>query len=218
MGLRELKKTKTRQAVQKAAMCLIREKGYDATTVEQIAFAAEISTATFYRYYCDKEDVVLGDDERGLVEEILATADPDEPVPEVVAALFRAIAAKLDSGSDSDTDTVLVRLRLICEVPGLRARRWAGRQAMIDSLARSLAPRAGTHPDDHGFRLAIAIAFAAESETVFHWARTGGAQPLAALLDGALATIEPVLAPWSGKSVLQPAVQARETKLELGRQ
>jgi hypothetical protein len=153
--------------------------------------------------------VVLGDDERGLVEEIVAAQPPDEPVPEVVGALFRAVAGKLDS----ERDTALVRLGLMCDVPGLRARRWAGRQAMIDKLARSLAPRARTHPDDHGFRLAIAIALAAESETVLHWARTGGAQPLAALLEDALATIEPVLAPWSGEGVLQPAVQAGQTQL-----
>ena len=50
MGLRELKKARTRQAVQKAAMRLFDEQGYKATTVEQIALAAEISTATFYNW------------------------------------------------------------------------------------------------------------------------------------------------------------------------
>jgi AcrR family transcriptional regulator len=59
MGLRELKKTRTRQAVQQAAMQLFDQQGYAATTVEQIAAAAEISTATFYRHYSDKEDIVL---------------------------------------------------------------------------------------------------------------------------------------------------------------
>ena len=59
MGLRELKKTRTRQAIRRAAMRLFGDQGYEATTVEQIAADAEISTATFYRYYCDKADVVV---------------------------------------------------------------------------------------------------------------------------------------------------------------
>ena len=59
MGLRELKKTRTRQGIRRAAMRLFGDQGYEATTVEQIAADAEASTATFYRYYCDKEDVVV---------------------------------------------------------------------------------------------------------------------------------------------------------------
>ena len=188
MGLRELKKTRTRQAVQKAAMRLFSEQGYEATTVEQIAASAEISTATFYRYYCDKEDVVLGDDDHLLVEDVLAERPANEPVFDTMAVLFRRMAAELES----DREAVLVRLRLMCGVPGLQARRWATRQAMIDLLARLLASRTGAEADDHWLRLAITIALAAESETVFYWARTGGTDSLVGLLGDALAMIRPV--------------------------
>lgn len=192
MGLRELKKARTRQAVQRAALRLFEEQGYEATTVEQIALAAEISTATFYRYYCDKEDVVLGDDDRGLAEEVLAQRDPGETLPEMIGALFSRMAEQLESRRDS----VLVRLRLMSQIPSLQARRWASRQAMIDLLAHLLAPRVGVQPDDHELRLAITVALAAESETVLHWARIGGAEPLGELLSGALAQVEPVLSAW----------------------
>lgn len=197
MGLRELKKNRTRKAVQDAAMRLFDEQGFDATTVEQIALAAEISTATFYRYYCDKEAVVLGDDDRALVHEILAERPEHEPLFETLTALLQRMAAELER----DREAVLVRLRLMCSVPGLQARRWASRQAMINLLAHALAPRAGTQPDDHQLRLAIAVALAAESETVLHWARTGGAHRLADLMDNALARIKPVLAARSAEPV-----------------
>src|SRR4249919_3849313 len=50
-GLRELKKQRTRAAIQAAALALIERQGYDATTCEQISAAAEVSPATFFRYF-----------------------------------------------------------------------------------------------------------------------------------------------------------------------
>lgn len=189
MGLRELKKTRTRQAVQQAAMQLFSVQGYAATTVEQIAAAAEISTATFYRYYCDKEDIVFGDDDHALVEEVIAGRPPNEPLADTLEALFQRLAAELEA----DRDAVLVRVRLMHGVPGLQARRWATRQKTADLMARLLASRLGTDLDDPQLRLAIAVALTAEAETVRYWARTGATVPLASMYAAALATIEPVL-------------------------
>ena len=62
IGLRERKKIKLRRSVQREALRLFAEQGYEDTTVEQIADAADISTTTFYRYFPTKEDVVLDDD------------------------------------------------------------------------------------------------------------------------------------------------------------
>lgn len=62
LGLRERKKLKTRVAIRRATYRLIAEQGYDATTVEQIAEAAEVSPSTVFRYFPTKEDIVLTDE------------------------------------------------------------------------------------------------------------------------------------------------------------
>ena len=201
MGLRELKKERTREAVQRAAMRLFDTQGYAATTVEQIAAAAEISTATFYRYYSDKEDIVFGDDDRALVEEVIGARPPDETVAASLGAVFQRLAAEFEA----DKDAVIVRMRLMHGVPGLQARRSATRQKTADLLARLLAPRARTDPDNRELRLAIAVALAAEAETLFYWARTGGASQLEGLLADALARIEPALRVGPDRTEPQPA-------------
>ena len=60
-GLRERKKLKTRESIQREAMRLFAKQGYEESTIEQIAAAVEISPSTFFNYFPTKEDVVLYD-------------------------------------------------------------------------------------------------------------------------------------------------------------
>src|SRR6201985_3605647 len=85
-GLRERKKARTRATIRQEALRLFREQGYQATTVEQIAAAAEISPSTFFRYFPTKEDVVLQDD----MEPALIEALEQQPVEMGIVAAVRA--------------------------------------------------------------------------------------------------------------------------------
>src|SRR6266702_4650622 len=88
-GLRERKKARTRAAIRQHALRLFREQGYQATTVEQIAAAAEVSPSTFFRYFPTKEDVVLQDDmDTRMVEAF--TRQPRDLTP--IRAVREAIA------------------------------------------------------------------------------------------------------------------------------
>jgi AcrR family transcriptional regulator len=58
-GLRERKKLQTRQAIHQAALQLIDEQGLEATTIEQICGAADVSTRTFFNYFPSKMAAVL---------------------------------------------------------------------------------------------------------------------------------------------------------------
>ena len=53
------RRRRTREAIIDAALDLFERKGYDATTVEDIAAAAEVSPRTFFRYFDSKQDVVM---------------------------------------------------------------------------------------------------------------------------------------------------------------
>jgi MFS transporter, DHA2 family, multidrug resistance protein len=81
-GLRERKKARTRATIQACALRLFREQGYDATTIEQIIEAADVSETTFFRYFPAKEDVVLADDyDPLLVQAFQAQPGRAPPLP-----------------------------------------------------------------------------------------------------------------------------------------
>src|SRR5580692_9667090 len=87
-GLRERKKARTRASLREHALRLFREQGYQATTVEQIAAAAEVSASTFFRYFPTKEDVVLQDDMDTRMVEAFARQPPGlSPIAAVRAAI-----------------------------------------------------------------------------------------------------------------------------------
>src|ERR1035438_7493082 len=93
-GLRERKKARTRASLREHALRLFREQGYQATTVEQIAAAAEVSPSTFFRYFPTKEDLVLQDDMDTRMIEALERQPPElAPLPAVRAATREVFAS-----------------------------------------------------------------------------------------------------------------------------
>ena len=185
-GLRERKKAKTRAAIREQALRLIRAQGYAATTVEQIADAAEVSPSTFFRYFPTKEDAVLYDPYDPLLAAAFraqpAELNPLQAVRRAVREVFSALPADVAAEGREF-------LALANSVPELRVR-------MLDELARSaqliaelLAERTGRRPDEvavQTFAGAVVGALVAVTVTV-------GADPSAdvlALLDTTLELLE----------------------------
>jgi AcrR family transcriptional regulator len=173
-GLRELKRQRTQAAIQTEALRLFTEQGYEATTCEQIASAAEVSPATFFRYFPTKEDVVLADNYDDLLLALVHERPASEPP---VRAVRRSMAAALQAVYDLDVETIRERLRLVLSVPALRARRYEQTRATETLLAQELAGRMGATPQDVEVRVVAAAIVAALVVAVEEWAAQGGALP-----------------------------------------
>lgn len=148
-GLRERKKARTRASIREHALRLFRERGYAATTVEQIAAAAEVSPATFFRYFPTKEDVVLQDDLDVVTLQVLEQ-QPAELGP--IAAMRAATAALVAALTPDDLARLHETTKLSMSVPEIRARAVDEFTCTIDVVTAALARRAGRDPDDFAAR------------------------------------------------------------------
>jgi AcrR family transcriptional regulator len=149
LGLRERKKAKTRAAIQEHALRLFREQGYSATTIEQIADAAEVSPSTFFRYFPTKEDVVLFDSTDPLM---FASFEAQPPEMGVVEALRRAFHEVYEGLSPEELESQSERQELIRTVPELRAKMLDDLVGAIDILAEMVGKRVGRDPSDVAVR------------------------------------------------------------------
>ncbi len=148
-GLRERKKAKTHAAIQEHALRLFKERGYEATTIEQIAEAAEVSPSTFFRYFPTKEDVVLHDALDPLMIEELRKQPLDLTPIQALRATLRVILAEL---SPEQRELEEEREALILTVPELRAKSLNSLASAVGMIAELIAARVGRNPSDFEVR------------------------------------------------------------------
>jgi AcrR family transcriptional regulator len=148
-GLRERKKARTRASIREHALRLFGEQGYQRTTVEQIAAAAEVSPSTFFRYFPTKEDLVLQDDmDTRMVEAFERQPAGLSPIAAVRAATRELIR----SYSEADLDVLRQTSALTMAVPEVRARALDEFARTIAVISEALAKRTGRPADDLAVR------------------------------------------------------------------
>jgi AcrR family transcriptional regulator len=145
IGLRERKKAKTRAAIKEHAMRLFREQGYDVTTVDQIAEAAEVSPSTFFRYFPTKEDVVLTDDFDPVM---IASFQNQPPEMSPLAAIRTAMRTSFLDMSEEDQAREWERHQLIRAVPELRSAALDDYRRSMGVMAELVADRVGRDPGE----------------------------------------------------------------------
>jgi AcrR family transcriptional regulator len=155
-SLRERKKARTRASIREHALRLFREKGYDQTTVEQIAAAAEVSPSTFFRYFPTKEDVVLRDDLDDRILEAFV-GQPASLTP--VAAVRAAIREAIETFTPAEWEEMREAAELNLTVPEIRARIMDELARTIDAMAEALAKRTGRPADDLAVRTYVGAVF-----------------------------------------------------------
>ncbi|WP_067477838.1 TetR family transcriptional regulator [Actinomadura hibisca] len=159
-GLREQKKRLTRLALIDAALELFLAQGYEATTIDEIVAAVEVSQRTFFRYFAAKEDVVTGlfAEYDAVMARALAARPPGEPP---FTALFEALRVMLRALADGAPENIdrFRRARMVIEsTPALIAAQMARHGAVAKTLAAEIARRQGVDPETD-LRPQIVVAF-----------------------------------------------------------
>jgi AcrR family transcriptional regulator len=185
-GLRERKKQKTRESIQREAMRLIEKQGYDQTTIEQIAAAVEISPSTFFNYFPSKEDVVLYD----AYDPVLAKLMLERPADEPLSISFRRVLEEMGGIFDRDRSIILARGRLWFEVPALRARLFEELEKAQVLISGLIGQRSGRDPDDFETRIIVTVMVAAALEAMREWLRRDGKGSFVPLVNQALDIVE----------------------------
>ena len=149
-SLLERKKARTRASLREHALRLFREQGYQATTVEQIAAAAEVSPSTFFRYFPTKEDVVLQDGMDTRMFDLFARQPRDL---NLIAAVRIAVREAWASFTPAEWAQIRESAKLSVYVPEIRARAMNEFSRTIGVIAEALAGRTGRAPDDFQVRV-----------------------------------------------------------------
>lgn len=190
MGLRERKKLATRRRIVDAALSRFAERGYEATTVEEIADDAEVSVTTFFRYFPTKDEVLFVDTDRSAPEFRAELEKRPAYEPDLVAIHHALHEYHQRDGHDEDQRR-LQRHRIVAEAPVLRGRAHAVAAQWREEVAKGLAQRRGASPDALEVRLTAAIALAiltfAEDEWSTHEGTADWPTVLADVFDGYLA-------------------------------
>ena len=160
--LRERKKQRTRDALLRVALELFTTRGYDATTVDDIAEAVDVSQRTFFRYFAGKEEAALALQELAAAQFVTALRErPPHEAP--MEAMRQAVLEGWDTIHDVISRVVPIELYLrtyqvIESTPVLLAAHLRRSKEIEERIAHLLAEREGLDVDaDPRPRLAVAV-------------------------------------------------------------
>lgn len=164
------------------AMDLFLTKGFEHTTIDEIAAAAGISRRSFFRYFGTKEDVVLNH----FVAEgaVLRAALQRRPADEEIWAALRGAIFSL-AGESPDTQRLLAISRMMYRTPSLRARSIEKHLQWYEDLAPEVERRLGT-ADPLRARVIVGCVVTCLDLAGEAWTEDGGSTPLETYFDAAL--------------------------------
>lgn len=185
-SLRERKKARTKAAIQREAVRLFREQGYAATTVEQVAEAAEVAPSTVFRYFATKQDLVFS---REYDLPFAAMFQAQSPELTTIEAERQTIRSMLEGVSAQELALQRERWVLIVSEPELWGASLGDITQSMRVLSEQVAGRAGRDPRDATVRAYAGAVFGVLLQVSLEWAEDAD-MDFAAALDEALACLE----------------------------
>jgi AcrR family transcriptional regulator len=187
----ERKRARTKQAIQRHALRLFSEQGYHATTVEQVAAAADLAPSTVFRYFPTKHDLVVIDDDLILIRPFIAPFRAQPAELGVVAALHNAVRTAFDDTGASRQEHVDMqnRARLVVSIPEVWAANMGSLTTVIRVMSELFAERAGRDSTDPEI-LSLTRMLCGSMTVAWLTAGNGGEFDLPAILEDTVAHLQ----------------------------
>ncbi|MFG1912675.1 TetR/AcrR family transcriptional regulator [Kribbella sp. NPDC048928] len=181
MNSRDRQRADTRHRIQRQALRLFTDHGYDATTVNDVADAAGVSAMTVYRNFPTKEDLVLYDN----FDQLTAATIAELPATGSLTDRFgRTALTILDLVSTNEHDLLLTRLQLMISTPALQARhldsQFRLQEAFVSAVDSSL---------EYGARAAASAVLGVTYTALLRWAADNGEPDLPTLFREAFTAV-----------------------------
>ncbi|MFF2550065.1 TetR/AcrR family transcriptional regulator [Nocardia sp. NPDC058058] len=199
-ALRDRKRERTRRALYEAAVELFESRGYEATTVADIAAAAEVGTRTFFNYFASKEELLFPEpDERvSAAARAIAARRPEERPVEV---LLRALRAAGDNPGDHLGDTLAARIAVVRAqvsrtVPAVSGRAAYAQLSAQQEIAKQLRTAFPDELDEVGAAALVGAVVGAVSGALTVLFQTSAISDPEELQRKIQETTSKVLAPW----------------------
>jgi AcrR family transcriptional regulator len=171
-----------RERLERAALALFTEHGYEATTVAQIADRAGLTKSTFFRHFADKREVLFGGQDllSGLFADAIRAAPPAASTADCLDAALQAAAAAF---TPDRHDLAPQRQAVIAAHSELQERQLLKRARLASAMAEALCARGA---DDTTARLAAQVGVLAFSTAYARWAAPENQQPFTEIAHAAL--------------------------------
>jgi TetR/AcrR family transcriptional regulator, regulator of mycofactocin system len=185
-SLRQRHIDRTRNTIAEAALALFKERGFAATTIEDIARRADVAPRTFFRYFPTKEAVLFDGSEHKLasIRERLLQRPKNEPAAE---SLF-AVLGEITEEFSADRERAELLCSLATETKNLLASQRSGMMEQFSStVIDALAERTGTSQSDVALRSMVSAVVACFASVCQSWIDDGAPEDLQRYMDRALA-------------------------------
>jgi AcrR family transcriptional regulator len=179
-GLRERKKRQAQAAIEEAALRLFQQKGYEQTSIQDIADAVMMSSRTFFRYFASKEEVLLGfirtakSDGIRALQQVPSTAPPH--------AALRAVFGQLAGRYREQRSGLLTRYEIARQTPSLASLFLYALMESEPDICDALCSHLETATNRNESRFLVAIYMAALRVSIEEWLERGGSGDLVSLL------------------------------------
>lgn len=187
-GTRERRRDRARRDLALAAVRLFEERGFDGTTVDDIADAADVSASTFFRLFPRKEDVIFYDLPERLEAMRADFAAADHPT--AWQTVRNAFVSNAHTWDDEEHAFGLARARLFHRERALQARYLEMCQEWEDVVAGLVAAERGTDPHGDLYARLVAASTVSAFRAAFIARINGGGTEIAVLLADAFAMLE----------------------------